>query len=149
MCWIRTVTLKLIDDVPGIRRAHLVIWNNKAIPRCKHFLWLEHHERFPSTALLHHRNIIDTLACSFCGGHEDQLHILLRCPRATAVWRAVGWAVAPHLLSVRDLWTVDDLPDASRWCNRPSSLPFSETYGRLEMVGSSVQALPPSKSWSG
>ena len=31
------------------------IWSNAAILRCKHFLWLVHHNRLPSAALLHHR----------------------------------------------------------------------------------------------
>lgn len=56
------------------------IWDNKATPRCKHFLWLVHHECLPSAALLHHRNIIDSHAYSSCGGHEDQMHIFLHCP---------------------------------------------------------------------
>jgi hypothetical protein len=47
------------------------IWNNKATARCKHFLWLVHHELLPSAALLHHDNIIDSPTCSSCGGHED------------------------------------------------------------------------------
>nr|CAB3463513.1 unnamed protein product [Digitaria exilis] len=36
------------------------IWHNAATPRCKHFLWLTHHDRLPSTALLHRRSIIDS-----------------------------------------------------------------------------------------
>lgn len=61
------------------------IWNNVAIPRCKHFLWLVHRHRLPSAALLHHRNIIDSPSCTFCGAHEDQDHLLLRCNRARRI----------------------------------------------------------------
>lgn len=62
------------------------IWNNSAIPRCKHFLWLLHRERLPSAALLHRRHIIDVDHCAYCGAPEDQAHILLRCPRARRIW---------------------------------------------------------------
>lgn len=65
------------------------IWQNAAILRCKHFLWLLHHDRLPTAGLLHHRNIIDHDTCALCGSYEDQAHILLSCPRARRLWRLV------------------------------------------------------------
>jgi hypothetical protein len=56
------------------------IWINATILRCKHFLWLVHHQRLPSDALLHRRNIIESAICQYCGAHEDQDYLLLRCP---------------------------------------------------------------------
>ncbi|KAF8725541.1 hypothetical protein HU200_020073 [Digitaria exilis] len=89
------------------------IWHNAATPRCKHFLWLTHHDRLPSTALLHRRSIIDSSACAYCGSYEDQHHILLQCPRTRRLWRLIGWDCAPHLTSFRDLWLMPQLPDSN------------------------------------
>lgn len=86
------------------------IWKNTAVPRCKHFLWLIHHDRLPSAALLCHRNIIDSAICFLCGAHEDQDHILLRCPRARRVWRLLNWSYVPYLRDVHDLWSCLDVP---------------------------------------
>ncbi|KAF8654530.1 hypothetical protein HU200_061721 [Digitaria exilis] len=88
------------------------IWRNIAIPRCRHFLWLLHHHRLPSAALLHRRNIIESPLCALCGEYEDQHHILLTCPRARRIWRLLNWSSAPHLQSFRDLWDAPELPDA-------------------------------------
>lgn len=88
------------------------IWSNAAIPRCKHFLWLIHHDRLPSAALLHRRNIVESALCSYCGHHEDQLHILLQCPRARQAWRLLHWPQVPYLASFHDLWSMPQLPDA-------------------------------------
>ncbi|OEL16134.1 hypothetical protein BAE44_0022847 [Dichanthelium oligosanthes] len=86
-----------------------LIWNNKAIPWCKHFLWLGHHDRLPTSALLHRRCIIDMPFCAYCGDLEDQEHLFLRCPRARRVWRAIGCPVVPFLPSFRHLWEVPEL----------------------------------------
>ena len=83
------------------------IWSNAAIPRCKHFLWLVHHNRLPSAALLHHRCIVESALCQYCGAYEDQDHLLLRCPLARGLLNYIGWNIAPHLTSFRELW---DLP---------------------------------------
>ncbi|XP_004966665.1 uncharacterized protein LOC101779074 [Setaria italica] len=87
------------------------IWHNAAIPRCKQFLWLLHRDRLPSAALLHHRHIVESPLCAYCGEHEDQHHILLQCPPAKLVWRAIGWPAAPDLLDFRELWALPALPD--------------------------------------
>ncbi|CAN6169230.1 unnamed protein product [Urochloa humidicola] len=87
------------------------IWTNAAPPKCKHFLWLLHHHRLPSAALLHHRNIIDLALCTYCGSHETQHHITLRCPGALQVWKAIGWNAAGYLASFRDLWSMPQIED--------------------------------------
>ncbi|KAF8687329.1 hypothetical protein HU200_043012 [Digitaria exilis] len=87
------------------------IWKNAATPRCKHFLWLVHHHRLPSAALLHHRCILDSPLCAYYSATEDQDHLLLRCPRARRVWRMIGWETAPFLQMFRDLWQMPELPD--------------------------------------
>jgi hypothetical protein len=79
------------------------IWDNVALPRCRQFLWLLHHRRLPTAVLLHHRNIIYSPFCGYCGEIEDQKHLFLRCPRAVPVWRALGWLCAPHLADCHDL----------------------------------------------
>jgi hypothetical protein len=53
------------------------IWDSRALPRCKHFLWLAHQDRLPTAALLY-----------YCGQTESQHHLLLKCPLATMVWNA-------------------------------------------------------------
>ncbi|CAN6355470.1 unnamed protein product [Urochloa humidicola] len=91
----------------------LRIWDNAAPPKCKHFLWLVHHRRLPSAALLHHRNIIDSPLCALCGAHEDQEHLLLHCPRASAIWKAMGWNAVAYLPSIYEIWNmpqIDHLP---------------------------------------
>ncbi|OEL16400.1 hypothetical protein BAE44_0022579 [Dichanthelium oligosanthes] len=85
------------------------LWRNAATPRCKHFVWLVHRERLPSAAVLQHRNITESAICSLWGAHEDQHHILLQCPGARSVWRAIGWPCAPYLLSFRELWMLPAL----------------------------------------
>nr|TKW30491.1 hypothetical protein SEVIR_2G041401v2 [Setaria viridis] len=67
----------------------------------------------PTAALLHHRNIIDSPSCAFGGAHEYQDHLLLRCNRATRIWRLLGWPSVPYLSSFRELWTLPELPDGT------------------------------------
>lgn len=47
--------------------------------------------------------------CAYCGAHEDQGHLLLRCPRARRIWRLIGWPQAACIDSFRDLWDIHDL----------------------------------------
>ncbi|CAO2037440.1 unnamed protein product [Urochloa humidicola] len=85
------------------------IWTNAAPPKCKYFLWLLHHHRLQSAALLQHRNIIDSALCAYCGDHETQHHIALRCPGAIQVRKAIGWDAAGA--SFRDLWSMLQVED--------------------------------------
>lgn len=121
------------------------IWANAATPRCKYFLWLVHRHCLPSTALLHHWNIIDSPACAFCGAHEDQDHLLLRCPRARRVWCLLGWDTAPHLSSFRELWDYRELPDGTEPPARSAVITavlWNLWKGRNALVFNSVHVPP-------
>uniref|UniRef100_K4AIA8 Reverse transcriptase zinc-binding domain-containing protein n=1 Tax=Setaria italica TaxID=4555 RepID=K4AIA8_SETIT len=122
------------------------IWANVAIPCCKqHFLWLVHRHRLPSAALLRHRNIIDSPSCTFCGAHEDQDHLLLRCNRARRIWRLLGWPSVPYLSSFRELWTLPELPDGTVPSARSAILTAILWHiwkGRNELVSNGVHVPP-------
>jgi hypothetical protein len=87
----------------------IYIWDNAALPRCKHFLCLVHQDCLSPAELLHRRHMIKSPTCAYCGRDETRDHLLLACPLAVGVWRAIGWPVAPHLLCFRNLLSLHEL----------------------------------------
>ncbi|KAG2292280.1 hypothetical protein Bca52824_038949 [Brassica carinata] len=61
------------------------IWNVKTGPKLKDFLWRVVKKAIPVSSNLERRGF-PSFNCKSCGGHEDDLHVFLKCPLAEEVW---------------------------------------------------------------
>jgi ribonuclease HI len=67
------------------------IWNLKLPGKIKIFIWRCVHNAIPCFSVLANRHIGSISQCPICkGGAEDVRHALFLCPRARAVWEALG-----------------------------------------------------------
>ncbi|KAL0686501.1 hypothetical protein Bca4012_086178 [Brassica carinata] len=82
------------------------IWNVKTSPKLKDFLWRVVKKAIPVSSNLERRGF-PSFNCKACGAHEDDLHVLLKCPVAEEVWSLIPLHQRPvNLLpSISDLIT--------------------------------------------
>jgi hypothetical protein len=97
------------------------IWNNTTPPKCKHLLWLVHHNRLPCRASLHDHNIAGSSACAMCGHREDEAHLSLHYVHAKGDLRK-AWT-ATCFIMFRDYVYLEP-PLSSPYC-RKSCRPLS------------------------
>ncbi|KAG2313748.1 hypothetical protein Bca52824_025305, partial [Brassica carinata] len=80
------------------------IWNVKTGPKLKDFLWRVVKKAIPVSSNLERRGF-PRFNCKSCGAHEDDIHVLLKCPLATEVWNQAPISTRPSsaLTSITDL----------------------------------------------
>ncbi|KAG2281009.1 hypothetical protein Bca52824_052229 [Brassica carinata] len=71
------------------------IWNVKTGPKLKDFLWRVVKKAIPVSSNLERRGF-PSFNCKSCGGHEDDLHVFLKCPLAKEVWNHMPTAQKPQ-----------------------------------------------------
>jgi hypothetical protein len=70
------------------------IWSSLAPKKCKIFAWQAAKGRLKTRDILAKKNIIDNALCPYgCDEEENVEHMLFRCPYATQVWTALGFAL--------------------------------------------------------
>ncbi|CAL9242418.1 unnamed protein product [Arabidopsis halleri] len=65
---------------------HTNVWQVKASPKVKKFLWKAAVGSFPAGEQLATRGLLSAFNCKRCGAVESTLHILFLCPFAQKVW---------------------------------------------------------------
>lgn len=105
----------LVDDFNWYEN----IWNVQTAPKIQTFLWKLKNRALPIGNNLAIRGITTDLRCKRCGGHEDELHILINCPFAGRVWELVPSIFKPQQGSITSLSFL--LSGSRRMINLPPS----------------------------
>ena len=71
------------------------IWQVQTVPKIQHFLWKANSKALPVGSNLESRGLSVSPLCKRCGEPENELHVLLHCPAATAVWNLVPCLLKP------------------------------------------------------
>ena len=79
---------------------NLCIWQIKASPKLKHFLWKIKSKALPVGANLVRRGVEVEGRCKRCGLMETERHVLLQCPFASRVWDLVPALYKPDPTAV-------------------------------------------------
>ncbi|CAE5958563.1 unnamed protein product [Arabidopsis arenosa] len=69
------------------------IWQIKAAPKIKNFLWKASSGALSLGSNLAKRGLMAAWSCKRCGEREDELHLFLDCPFAKSVWDAAPMQV--------------------------------------------------------
>jgi hypothetical protein len=77
-----------------------LIWKLKVPPKIKNFLWRVCRGCFPTRAHLNSRGVSCPLDCVHCNhNYEDNIHILIECPKAVQVWRNANlWDIIDRVI---------------------------------------------------
>lgn len=72
------------------------VWKVNTSPKVQNFMWKIKNRALLIGDNLAIRGITSDLTCKKCGAHENELHILLKCPFAMKVWDLLPSIFKPH-----------------------------------------------------
>lgn len=78
-------------------KAWTSLWSMQVLSKIKVFLWRLAQHSLPTSDLLNHRNMSDTLVCTLCGAEDSWRHALVSCNMARCVWSLSSEVMVEHM----------------------------------------------------